>query len=174
MLCLDLDETLVSSRAGCAPDGDFTIRFTAHNSEYVYSVIRRPGLGDFLLSLAELYELAIFTYSIKQYADQIIQHIDQHNLIKYKFYREHCARYKINDRQFIIVKDLSRIGVPMDRVLLVDNTKSAGMWQPNNFILVESFFGDPHDRQLELILPGLKKLAAKPSIYKELERKMRE
>lgn len=62
------------------------------NIEHTYYVTKRPYLDEFLLSVAEDFELAIFTYSIKPYADRIIKIIDPHNLIKYRFYREHCVK----------------------------------------------------------------------------------
>ena len=143
---------------------------TVQNEDYEYKVIKRPKLDDFLLQLVDMYDLAIFTYSIKPYADQIIQQIDQHKIIKYRFYREHCVRHRIDDSKFVIIKDLTRVGVPLDKVLLVDNSVAAGLWQPNNIFMVNSFLGDRNDREFDRILPSLKKLARVPSIYQELER----
>ncbi|CAL6011365.1 Nuclear_LIM interactor-interacting factor [Hexamita inflata] len=170
LLCLDLDETLIASSFKQGGDEDFQIHVTYQNIDNTYSVLKRQYLDEFLLSLAEDFELAIFTYSIKQYADKIIKIIDTHNLIKYKFYREHCVRNKINESQFVIIKDLTRVGVPLDRILLIDNTKRVGEWQPNNFIWCESFYGDRSDEHLRTMLPRIKALGKVPSIYKELEK----
>lgn len=120
--------------------------------------------------MAEVFELALFTYSIKPYADQILKVIDPRCLIKYRFYREHCVRYKTDEQHFIVVKDLTRIGVPLDRVLLIDNARKAGEWQPNNFILIKDFLGDRKDTILQEITPKVKKLGELPSIYEHFEK----
>jgi TFIIF-interacting CTD phosphatase-like protein len=54
---------------------------------YIY---KRPYLDHFLNSIAELGEVSIFTASVKQYADPIIDEIDPKGIIKRRFYREHC------------------------------------------------------------------------------------
>lgn len=125
---MDLDETLIAS--SCKRDGisHFSISITISASDYNFTVVKRPHLEHFLLSMAEVFELAIFTYSIKPYADQIIKNIDKHGVIKYRFYREHCVRYKTDEQHFIIIKDLTRVGVPLDKILLIDNARKAGEW----------------------------------------------
>lgn len=143
---------------------------TVQNEDYEYKVIKRPKLDEFLMQMVELYDLAIFTYSIKPYADQIIDQIDKHKIIKYRFYREHCVRHKIDDTKFVIIKDLTRVGVPLDNILLVDNSVAAGLWQPNNIFKVTSFLGDRNDKEFDKILPSLRKLSRVPSIYQEIER----
>eukprot|EP00703_Trepomonas_sp_PC1_P002475 JAP94131.1 Nuclear LIM interactor-interacting factor [Trepomonas sp. PC1] len=169
LLCLDLDETLIASQPRSTTTANFQIQVTVANNEHTYYVTKRPHLDEFLLSLAEVFELAIFTYSIKPYADKILKIIDPHGLIKYRFYREHCVKQQINEQQFVITKDLTRVGVCLDKILLVDNAKRAGEWQPNNFILVEDFFGNQEDDVLKKLEPRVKALGTVPSIYKELE-----
>ena len=78
-------------------------------------------LEQFLKKASERYELAIFTYSIREYADQVIDRIDCYKLIKHRFYREQCDRVKKNEK-FGIVKDLSKVGVPLNNIILVDNS----------------------------------------------------
>lgn len=63
-----------------------------NGQEYNFSVIKRPFLEEFLLEMVDIYDLAIFTYSVKAYCDAILKIIDNYNLIKYRFYREHCVR----------------------------------------------------------------------------------
>ena len=74
----------------------------------------------------------------------------------------------------MITKDLTRVGVCLDRILLVDNAKRAGEWQPNNFILISDFIGDATDKALLNLLPQIKALGKVPSIYKELEKQYNE
>ena len=72
LLCLDIDETLIASRQGHNPECDFHITLNINDFEQVYSILKRPGLDKFLLAIAVHYELAIFTYSIRAYADKIL------------------------------------------------------------------------------------------------------
>ena len=69
-------------------------------------------------------------------------------MVKHRYYREHCVRFIVGDDKFKIIKDLTRIGVPLDRVLLIDNSRSTGEWQPYNFIKVEDYSGDKKDNML--------------------------
>jgi len=55
--------------------------------------------------MAELFELVVFTSSLKEYADYMIDQIDPKRLISYRLYRENCTT--INNRQR---KDLSKLG----------------------------------------------------------------
>lgn len=162
LLCLDLDETLVCSKQRTPETReteDFYIAVEQRGKRYEFSVVKRPGLDVFLVSLAELYDLAIFTYAIKEYGDRIVNIIDPNRLIKYRMYRQHCVKYLV-DKRHVIVKDLSRVGKPHSSILLIDNSASTGIWQRNNFLLVPSFYGGDQDRvlyELKELLEGLSK-----------------
>ncbi|EFO62746.1 Nuclear LIM interactor-interacting factor 1 [Giardia lamblia P15] len=162
LLCLDLDETLVCSKQRTAQtreNEDFYVVVEQRGKRYEFSVVKRPGLDVFLVSLAELYDLAIFTYAIKEYGDKIVNIIDPNRLIKYRMYRQHCVKYLV-DKRHVIVKDLSRVGKPHSSILLIDNSASTGIWQRNNFLLVPSFYGDEQDRvlyELKELLEGISK-----------------
>jgi len=42
--------------------------------------------------MSEMYEIAIFTASVKDYADSILDSLDRENkLIKYRLYRQHTS-----------------------------------------------------------------------------------
>ncbi len=58
-----------------------------------YYVIIRKGTYSLLKNISEMYDLAIFTAAIKQYADPIIDYIEnklQKKVFKYRYYRSHC------------------------------------------------------------------------------------
>jgi CTD small phosphatase-like protein 2 len=59
-----------------------------------------------------------------------------------------------------LVKDLSRVGRELSRVLLVDNLEKNFRLQPENGIHVRSWYGDPNDRILEDLGKELCLLAA--------------
>lgn len=97
-LVLDLDETLIHY--------DYT-------SE-VFHV--RPLTEEFLKKCSKLYEIIIFTAAVQEYADEILEEIDPDHCISYKLYRNHLT-YIDNSP----VKDLSMLGRPLNKTLLVDN-----------------------------------------------------
>merc|ERR1719487_99547 len=57
------------------------------------------------------------------------------------------------------VKDLSKLGRKMDRVLLLDHDPEAFKWQPENGLLIRPFEGDPNDSELADLLDFLKAAA---------------
>jgi TFIIF-interacting CTD phosphatase-like protein len=63
-----------------------------------------------------------------------------------RWYREHCAH---DIARGAYVKDLSRLPVPLHRTVLVDNNPLSFLAQPENGLMVNSFFGDGADRTLE-------------------------
>jgi len=51
----------------------------------------RPGTKDFLQKMAQVFEVVIYTASLPQYADPIINALDPtRTLIQHRLYRHHC------------------------------------------------------------------------------------
>ncbi|CAN0217224.1 unnamed protein product, partial [Ectocarpus fasciculatus] len=85
--------------------------------EIVYYVQLRPGLARFLEKVAAIYELVVWTASGKSYADAIIDLLDPAgDIFAERFYRDSCLRH-----HNLCVKDLRRLGRPMNTVVLLDN-----------------------------------------------------
>lgn len=57
-------------------------------------VMKRPGVDEFLVRLAEFFEIIIFTASIATYADSVLDVLDKHKVITHRLYREHCVQHK--------------------------------------------------------------------------------
>ena len=134
-LVLDLDETLVHYFE-LAGEGNFLVR---------------PGCKEFLEEVCKYYEVVIFTAALQDYADWVLDQIDQPGCITYRLYRQHA----IPAGNFYI-KDLSRIGRDLSKVIIVDNVAENFQLQPDNGILIRSWFDDPHDNALLELLPLLK------------------
>jgi hypothetical protein len=77
-LVLDLDETLIHSSFSVIPQADLIFSFGPEETPVTVSVRVRPGARQFLEDLAPLYELVVFTASVKTYADRVVDHIDPH------------------------------------------------------------------------------------------------
>ena len=123
-LILDLDETIVHY-----------IKY--RNSEYVQV---RPYLDDFIKELSDYYEIIIFTASYQNYADLAINGIDIDKRIKYRLYRQHTM--KIGNT---IIKDLSKLGRDLKKIIIIDNCSENYSLQPKNGINLIDFTGNNND-----------------------------
>ena len=72
-----------------------------------------------------------------------------------QLFREHCTFHK----NLYFVKDLSKLGRDLKDVVIVDNSPSAYMFQPENAIPISSWYQDASDRELFKTIAFLTKLA---------------
>mmetsp|Transcript_3598 Transcript_3598/g.10058 ORF Transcript_3598/g.10058 Transcript_3598/m.10058 type:complete len:448 (-) Transcript_3598:125-1468(-) len=153
-LVLDLDETLVHSTLEGASSSDFSFKVHFNNQEHVIHVKQRPHLHEFMKSVAELFEVVVFTASQRVYAEKLLNVIDPNrNLIKHRIYRESCV---IVDGNYL--KDLTVLGRDLSSTFIVDNSPQAFGFQPNNGIPIESWYDDEQDTELLKLLPFLTSL----------------
>lgn len=134
-LVIDLDETLI-----CYQESE-RLRV-------------RPFANQFLEELAPQFELVIFTAAKQDYADPLIDSLDVKRLVRHRLYRQHLT---VVDG--CTVKDLSRLGRELAKVVIVDNLPSNFSLQRANGIAVESWMGDPGDHELLDLLSELKRVA---------------
>lgn len=127
-LILDLDETLV--------------HYVENGSESHLNV--RPGCSEFLVEMAKYYEIVIFTAALQDYADWAIDIIDLQKSISYRLYRQHTM-----PTGSVFVKDLSRIGRDLSKVIIVDNVAENFRLQSANGIFMKSWFEDMNDQCLQ-------------------------
>ena len=124
-LVLDLDETLISFKIIDNIKNRGILRF-------------RPGIYEFLLSTKNNYELIIFTSATKEYADPLIDAIEKKvKFFDFRLYRQHTIIWE-NE----IVKDIGRLGRPMNKLIIVDNLPQNFKLQKENGIMIKPFWGD--------------------------------
>ena len=126
-LVLDLDETMVS------------FKFTEIGLG-IGKLHLRPGLEEFLEELKDYFEIIVFTSGTKDYADTILNIIEQKSNSKFfdgLLYREHTT---LIGKKYI--KDLSKLGRDLSRTIIVDNLPQSFKLQRENGILINSFYGD--------------------------------
>ena len=140
-LVLDLDETLV--------------HFFEDNYEAYVKV--RMGAENFISVLSQYCEIVIFTASTKYYADIVIDGLDCKDLIDYKLYREHTYDYN-----GINVKDLSKLGRDLKKIIIIDNIEENYIFQPNNGLNIIDFEGDENDNELQYLLQDLLEVVSTP------------
>lgn len=151
LILLDLDETLVHSDFDLLYPGtyDTTVTFedTLTKEKISVGVYFRKDLEQFLRTMKSFFELAIFTSSVKEYADAIIDSFDKSNeFFSFRLYRESCI-YLNN----VYIKDLnvvSEYGYELKDVVLVDNSLYSFAGQINNGILISSFYDSKDDCEL--------------------------
>jgi RNA polymerase II subunit A small phosphatase-like protein len=166
LLVLDLDYTLVCSSFnpiniydnGIRKQNKVTAKFDNETDSTIYFIIR-PGLDEFLQSTSLLYDIIIFTASLKQYASPIIDFIDKNNIIKFLFYREDC---RLIDGKFI--KDLKILGKDLKDVIIVDDNVYSFLLNENNGIVIRPWMGDIGDIELIKLIPLLEFLAKKDDV----------
>lgn len=150
-LILDLDETLIHADFdGKFKNHDHTIYFVYEGEEIAVDIFVRPGAHEFLTRLSELFEIFIFTASKKEYADACIDFLDpEAKLIKHRFYRDSCI--PVNNK--VYVKDLGIfLNRKQENIILVDNSFYSFCNQPKNGVLINSFYDDQNDCELQNLL----------------------
>ena len=136
-LILDLDETLVHY-------------IEEENRAYVQV---RPYADYFLSEMSKYFELIIFTAAAEDYADIVLNELDKNKVINHKLYRKHTEQ--ING---VFIKDLSKLGRDLSKILIVDNNKDNFSLQPENGLHICSFVGDQNDDELYHLSGDLMKI----------------
>ena len=127
-LVLDLDETLIH------------VVVNRKNSERA-KLIFRPFLFEFLRKMKRIFEIILFTVSVPEYANKMISHIERNEkFFVYKLYRQHASKIKGE-----YVKDLTKLGRDLKKVIIVDNLPQNFSLQKENGICVRPFYGDTVD-----------------------------
>ena len=140
-LVLDLDETLVHY-------------FEDETEAYVKV---RMGTEKFIKELSAYCEICIFTASTKYYADTVINGLGNHDLIDHRLYRQ-----RTNMNGGVNIKDLSKLGRNLEKIIIVDNIEENYQLQPNNGINISDFEGDENDNELEFLLEDLLEIVKEP------------
>lgn len=59
----------------------------------------------------------------------------------------------------MFVKDMERVGRPLENTIIIDNSPNSYQFQPENGIPCISWYDDPSDNELMSFVPALKMLA---------------
>jgi CTD small phosphatase-like protein 2 len=85
-----------------------------------------------------------------------LDQLDNDRHIKHRLYRQHSTQ-----KGNYFIKDLSKLGRDLSRVIIIDNVAENFQLQPNNGIFIKSWFDDPDDTALNELLPILIQIAKK-------------
>ena len=189
ILILDLDETLVHSSCN-SPffynyntnnnynnnynnnfyDFEYTIYYKNKNIPiYVY---KRPYVNEFLYQMSKLFTIYIFTSSMKEYSNKLIDLLDFEKCIDKRYFRENCT--KLND---LYVKDLNKL---FDRkkftndyvnknIIIIDNNPISYLFNHNNAIPIDSWNLNKNDDELLKLIPLLEYLSNVDDVSKVIK-----
>ena len=73
---------------------------------------------DCLAQVAKWYNLVIFTASVQEYADPVIDWLElERSYFSGRYYRQHCTQ-----RNGAYIKDLSQVEPDLSKVMIIDNS----------------------------------------------------
>lgn len=168
-LILDLDETLIHSMSKGGRMSTGHMVEVCLNTTYVgaggstsigpqhpilYWVNKRPFCDEFLRRVCKWYNLVVFTASVQEYADPVIDWLEtERKFFSARYYRQHCTF-----RQGAFIKDLSSVESDLSKVMILDNSPLSYLFHQDNAIPIQGWINDPTDTDLMHLVPLLEGL----------------
>ncbi|XP_049571886.1 CTD small phosphatase-like protein isoform X1 [Orcinus orca] len=162
---IDLDETLVHSSFKPISNADFIVPVEIDGTIHQVYVLKRPHVDEFLQRMGQLFECVLFTASLAKYADPVADLLDRWGVFRARLFRESCVFHRGN-----YVKDLSRLGRELSKVIIVDNSPASYIFHPENAVPVQSWFDDMTDTELLDLIPFFEGLSQEDDVYSMLHR----
>ena len=132
-------------------------------------VFKRPALDEFLVEASKVADLVLYTSAVEGYASEIVRGIDPTGTTFISILsRQHC---RFLQHTGAYGKDLGSLGRPLERTVLLDDSVTSFMLQPDNGIPIRPFYGDPLDRGLVDVLPLLRRLGDEDDVRPALREK---
>src|SRR5690242_3118818 len=162
LLILDLDETLLyATEEPLSVKEDFTVE--------QYFIYLRPHVHRLIVFCLTKFEVAIWTTSTEDYAEEIISRLfPSREAISFLWARSRCTRrYDGELREFYWIKNLQKVkrkGYDLEQIIMVDDTAQKHEQNYGNLISVKEFTGDPNDNELLLLENYLEKIVDAPNI----------
>jgi Dullard-like phosphatase family protein len=127
--------------------------------------LQRPHLHSFLEEVHALGQLVIFTSATEEYALKLAGLLDPSGD---RFMRVLSRSSCLEVQRGVYVKDLKQCGRSLARTVLIDDTKTSFLLQPDNGLPISPFFGDHRDAALPGLLPALQHLATLPDVSRTM------
>ncbi len=167
LLILDLDETLIfSTEVALSHRHDFECT--------KFKVYKRPGVDRFIRAVSGLYNLAVWTSSTSDYAECIAERLFRDLSLEFLWSRGKCTRrFDHENQEHYWVKNLKKVkklGIELERVLVVDDTPQKLERSYGNLVCVAEFSGDPADVELKLLEKYLQGIANEPD-FRTIEKR---
>ncbi|XP_038584625.1 CTD (carboxy-terminal domain, RNA polymerase II, polypeptide A) small phosphatase-like a isoform X3 [Micropterus salmoides] len=145
-------------------NADFIVPVEIDGTVHQVYVLKRPHVDEFLQKMGELFECILFTASLAKYADPVADLLDQWGVFRARLFRESCVFHRGN-----YVKDLSRLGRELSKVIIIDNSPASYIFHPENAVPVQSWFDDLTDTELLDLIPLFEGLSKEEDVYSLLQ-----
>eukprot|EP00611_Tribonema_gayanum_P012839 TRINITY_DN2352_c0_g1_i3.p1 TRINITY_DN2352_c0_g1~~TRINITY_DN2352_c0_g1_i3.p1 ORF type:complete len:364 (-),score=136.55 TRINITY_DN2352_c0_g1_i3:102-1193(-) len=174
-LVLDLDETLVHCSFEPLPGAECLLPVVLDGVTYTVYACVRPGATELLRRLGQVYEIVVYTASLRSYAEIMVRHLDQDGVVRHVLSRDACFAPRARASPFApllgsssgggggVLKDVALLRRALSNVVLVDNSPASAAPQPLNAVIVASYLGRADDELLRLV-PFLESLSAAPDV----------
>ena len=151
-LVLDLDETLIHSAfEPFKMKNDITLNLKIQNDNYKIYILKRPYLDQFLNIVTDKYEVIIFTASIPDYANPLLDRLDPYKKIKYRLFRQHCTK----SDNGLFLKNLNKLGRNLKDIIIIDNNPISYSLHKMNGLPILTWHSIQSDNELIKIIPLL-------------------
>ncbi len=176
LIIFDLDETLAHCTnkswqlMGITEESDVALKINVKGKVQIANVNIRKSAKEVLEEAGKHFEVMIFTASVKEYADAILDHIDPENkLIHHRYYWDSCKNAEAEGNPFFI-KDLWMFEENFDLkdIVIVDNAVYSFINQLENGIPIIPFRYDKEDDQLDMLMKYLPVLAQQEDVRDSL------
>ena len=153
-LILDLDETLVHSAFyPLCRKSDIILNISIERKNHTIHVLKRPNLDFFLKKVSELFNIIIFTASIKEYAEPLIDILDKEKKFG-RMFRQNCL-----NKNGIYIKDLKQIGQNYKDMIIIDNNPISFSMNKDNGLHIITWYENLDDNELIKLIPLLEYLS---------------
>ena len=155
-LVIDLDETLIHSYFDTPSPrkADISYDIIIENKKMHVNSLVRPGAIEFLEKVTLFYEVVIFTASLSQYANPLLDYIDKSKKCSFRLYREHCCSYN-NGFTNCFTKDLKKLDRDMKNLIIIDNNPRSYILNKENGLPIKTWVDDINDNELIKLIPYL-------------------
>jgi len=103
------------------------------------------------------YDVYVFTASVREYADPLIDHIDPNHLVKQRYFRESCI---LNGDSYIKDLRVNSLRLDLSQTIIVDNSPISYSHNEENAVPISNFLGGKNDKALFNLIPFLHALAS--------------
>lgn len=181
LLVLDIDETLIHAREEpLGRDADFRV---AH-----YHVYRRPHLQSFLDSVSKSYELGVWSTASDDYVQEVVNAIfPDPKQLHFVWARSRSTERRVlrSDLDADVhrlglpnfrkpLKKLTRLGWPIERILIVDDSPEKSALNYGNAIYPRPYEGNSADDELRFLAIYLETLKDLENVRAVEKRRWRE
>ena len=122
--------------------------------QHTIHVLKRPYVDEFLDKMSKLYEIVIFTASISDYANPLLNKLDPRRRICHRLFREHCT-----SSGNLFIKDLRKVGRDLKDTIIIDNNPISYLYNKDNGIPIISWHSCRSDKELFKLIPLLELLS---------------